>query len=256
MKKKMNQSAIVKITNIAVIVLIVVAAVVTYTMENINTQISMASAAKGQIQNETEKFYDASDRLFDSMRHYVVTGDSKYLDEYNAELSSGTLDSLYSKLKGEISEYLGTSEDIDALYSLAQERIEFDGNAVTLMQQGDQSGAVAVIYGEEYDAVATEFSSTYDALIDVTDVVSNEKMDALRAKKDIWHICVYISFGIVVLAAIMLMEITMVKIIRPIKKIGKSIKELAAGNLSIEVNLEENTSEIGQIAAEMHNLID
>lgn len=256
MKKKMNQSTIVKITNIAVIVLIIIAAIMTYIMESINTEISMANAAKGQIQSKTEEFYDVSDMLFDYMIHYVATGDSEYLDEYNAEISAGTLDTIYSELKEKISEYLGKSDDIDVLYTLAQERIDFDSNAINLMRQGDKSGAEAVIYGEEYDAVVTEFSDAYDDLIDATETVSDEKMDALRTRKNIWRIFVYISFGIVVLAAIMLMQITMVKIIKPIQRIKESIKELAAGNLDTEVKLEENTSEIGQIAAEMHNLID
>ncbi len=256
MKRKMNQSTIVKITNVAVIILIIIAAIMTYIMESINTKISMANAAKGQIQSKTEEFYDVSDMLFDYMIHYVATGDSEYLDEYNAEISAGTLDTIYSELKEKISEYLGKSDDIDVLYTLAQERIDFDSNAINLMRQGDKSGAEAVIYGEEYDAVVTEFSDAYDDLIDATETVSDEKMDALRTRKNIWRILVYISFGIVVLAAIMLMQITMVKIIRPIQKIKESIKELAAGNLDTEVKLEENTSEIGQIAAEMHNLID
>lgn len=256
MKKKMNQSTIVKITNTAVIILIIIAAIMTYIMESINTKISMANAAKGQIQSKTEEFYDASDMLFDYMIHYVATGDSEYLDEYNAEISAGTLDTIYSELKEKISEYLGKSDDIDVLYTLAQERIDLDSNAINLMRQGDKSGAEAVIYGEEYDAVVTEFSDAYDDLIDATETVSDEKMDALRTRKNIWRILVYISFGIVVLAAIMLMQITMVKIIRPIQRIKESIKELAAGNLDTEVKLEENTSEIGQIAAEMHNLID
>lgn len=256
MKKKMDQSTIVKITNTAVIILIIIAAIMTYIMESINTKISMANAAKGQIQSKTEEFYDASDMLFDYMIHYVATGDSEYLDEYNAEISAGTLDTIYSELKEKISEYLGKSDDIDVLYTLAQERIDLDSNAINLMRQGDKSGAEAVIYGEEYDAVVTEFSDAYDDLIDATETVSDEKMDALRTRKNIWRILVYISFGIVVLAAIMLMQITMVKIIRPIQRIKESIKELAAGNLDTEVKLEENTSEIGQIAAEMHNLID
>lgn len=59
MKKKKNQSTIVKITNIAVIILIIIAAFMTYFMESINTKISMANAAKGQIQSKTEEFNDA-----------------------------------------------------------------------------------------------------------------------------------------------------------------------------------------------------
>ncbi|MGN0621345.1 MAG: methyl-accepting chemotaxis protein [Porcipelethomonas sp.] len=256
MKKKMNQSTIVKITNIAVIAMIIIAAAMTYTMENINNKISMANAAKGQIQSKTEEFYDASDWQFDRMRHYVATGDSDYLDEYNAEISAGTLDTIYSELKEKIGEYVGTSENIDVLYSLAQERTGLDSNAVNLMQQGDKSGAEAVLYGEEYDAVSIEFGDKYTELIEITEAVSEKKMESLRARKDMWRVLVYTSFGIVVLAAIMLMQITMVKIIRPIQRIKGSIKELAAGNLDIEVKLEENTSEIGQIAAEMHNLIN
>lgn len=256
MKKKMNQSTIVKITNTAVIILIIIAAIMTYIMESINTKISMANAAKGQIQSKTEEFYDASDILFDSMRHYVATGNSEYLDEYNAGISEGILDNIYAELKEEIREYVGTSENIDVLYSLAQERAGLDKNVIEFMQQDDKSSAEAILYGEEYDAVVTEFSDAYDDLIDATETVSDEKMDALRTRKNIWRILVYISFGIVVLAAIMLMQITMVKIIRPIQRIKESIKELAAGNLDTEVKLEENTSEIGQIAAEMHNLID
>ncbi|MCI7804472.1 MAG: methyl-accepting chemotaxis protein [Oscillospiraceae bacterium] len=256
MKKKMNQSTIVKITNIAVIILIIIAAAMTYIMENINTKISMASTTKGQIQIKTEAFYDAADMLFDRMRHYVATGDSEYLDEYNAEISAGTLENMYSELKEEISQYVGTSDNIDELYALAQERIDLDSNAINLMQQGDKDGAEAVLYGEEYDTAITEFSDIYDDLIDATETVSDEKMDALRAKKNTWHFGVYISFAIVIFAAIMLMGITMVKIIKPIQKIKESIKELAAGNLDVEVNLEENTSEIGQIVAEMHNLIN
>lgn len=256
MKKKMNQSTIVKITNIAVIILIIIAAIMTYIMESINTKISMANAAKGQIQSKTEEFYDASDILFDSLRHYVATGNSEYLDEYNAGISEGVLDNIYVELKEEISEYVGTSENIDVLYSLAQERANLDKNIIEFMQQDDKSSAEAVLYGEEYDAVVTEFSDAYDDLIDATETVSDEKMDVLRARKNIWRILVYISFGIVVFAAIMLMQITMVKIIKPIQRIKESIKALAAGNLDIEVKLEENTSEIGQIAAEMHNLID
>ncbi|MGN1480926.1 methyl-accepting chemotaxis protein [Porcipelethomonas sp.] len=256
MKRKMNQSTIVKITNIAVIVLIIIAAIMTYAMENINTQISMANATKGQIQSKTEEFYDASDMMFDSMRHYVATGNSEYLDEYNAGISEGVLDNIYVELKDEIREYVGTSENIDVLYSLSQERTDLDKNVIEFMQQEDKSSAEAVLYGEEYDAVSTEFGEKYTELIEKTETVSEKKMDALRTRKNVWRFFVYISFGIVVLAAIMLMEITMVKIIKPIQRIKESIKELAAGNLDIEVKLEENTSEIGQIAAEMHNLID
>ncbi|MGN1085633.1 MAG: methyl-accepting chemotaxis protein, partial [Porcipelethomonas sp.] len=256
MKKKMNQSTIVKITNTAVIILIIIAAIMTYIMESINTKISMANAAKGQIQSKTEEFYDASDILFDSMRHYVATGNSEYLDEYNAGISEGILDNIYAELKEEIREYVGTSENIDALYSLAQERAGLDKNVIEFMQQDDKSSAEAILYGEEYDAVSTDFGEKYTELIEKTETVSEKKMDALRTRKNIWRILVYISFGIVVLAAIMLMQITMVKIIRPIQRIKESIKELAAGNLDTEVKLEENTSEIGQIAAEMHNLID
>ncbi|MGN0606023.1 MAG: methyl-accepting chemotaxis protein [Oscillospiraceae bacterium] len=256
MKKKMNQSTMVKITNITVIVLIIIAMMMTYNMEKINTEISMASAAKGHIQNETEDFYDAADILADCIRHYVATGDSEHIDEYNAEIASGTLDSIYDELREEISEYVGTSEDIDLLYSLVHKRLELDLNAVDFMQQGNKRGAESVIYGEEYDAVVTEFGNVYSSLIYTTETVSDEKMEALRAKKSIWYVLVYISFAIVILAAITLMVLTIFEIIKPIQKIKDSIKELAAGNLDIEVGLEKNTSEIGQIAAEMHELIN
>jgi CHASE3 domain sensor protein len=198
MKKKMNQSTIVKITNTAVIILIIIAAIMTYIMESINTEISMANAAKGQIQSKTEEFYDVSDILFDSMRHYVATGDSEYLDEYNAGISEGALDNIYAELKDEVREYVGTSENIDVLYSLAQERANLDKNVIEFMQQDDKSSAEAVLYGEEYDAVSTEFGDKYTELIEKNRNSFREKNGRTAYKKEymayfclhkLWYCC-------------------------------------------------------------------
>lgn len=256
MKKKLNQSTLVKISNITVIVLIVLSSTMTAIMGRINRLVDAKDAQKDEIDVKAEALFDAADVLTDYIRFYVSTGDEKYLNSYNAEIKSGNFDTVYNELKGLCAGIGDTASLADNLYTSVHDRMDLDMQIIACMSDEGEDTAEDILYGDSYSSNLSEFDDKYDEFLAIANAAADENMKSLNAVSSVWTVLLYVSFILAILSSVALLVITLVGIIKPIIYLKAGIAQLAQGNLNVVVRYEQNDTELGQIAGAMCELVD
>lgn len=256
MKKKLNQSTLVKISNITVIALIVLSSTMTAIMGRINDRLDAKDVQKELINSKAEELFDAADALTDNMRFYVGTCDEKYLDMYNAELDNRNFDTAYNALKDLCVDIADTASLADNLYTSVHNRMTIDSQVIAVMESDGEDAAEDILYGSDYRNNLSEFDDKYDEFLAIANAEAEENMRTLNAVSAVWTVLLYVSFILAILSSVALLVITLVGIIKPILYLKEDIAQLAQGNLNVNVKLEQNDTEMGQIAAAMCELVD
>lgn len=256
MKKKLNQSTLVKISNITVIALIVLSSTMTAIMGRINDRVDTKDEQKEEISAKAEELYDATDALTNNIRFYVGTGNEKYLDLYNVEINERHFDVAYNNLKDLCVDIGDTASLVDNLYTSVHDRMTIDSQVIAAMKSDGEDAAEDILYGDEYSENLTEFSDKYDEFLEIAIATAEENMRALNAVRTVWTVLLYVSFILAILSSVALLVITLIGIIKPVLKVKEGITQLAEGNLNVDIKLEQDSTEIGQISAAMYELID
>ncbi len=258
MKRNINLSKFTKTTSRITAALILASILVGLFVIGVSLRTIKLNIERIQLLQATQELHDGSDYLTNEIRSYIVTGDSKFLDNYNKEINeTKTRDKALEKIEQSniIKDLKITEEESSIIENALQESnklAELETKAVDIFKSGNKDEAVNLVLSDEYlsmkekiDTNILKFNSTLEQRAD--DMISvSETMLIIST----------------ILLVIMLIGILVVNLhnnkktnehfIKPIQIIEDKMNLLSQGNLNIDIPIEEDDTEIGNLTASIN----
>ena len=252
MKKAINQSLLSLILNGVSILALLFMMYSLLSYSRVSGQLSDANEVRYELTYNANRFMNGSSYLTNEVRAYAATGDKRHYDNYWEEVNT-----LKNRDLGDAAmQEIGITEEeqamIDAMFSLSNELVPLEENAMEEVQNGDRESALDYVYGTQYSASITEINSLKEQFLEDLDKRTLEQVEELFQKADDIKIMIFLALLLVGVMQLINMAISRWRILRPVIKVKDQMEEISKGNLSAEFPLRSDTSEIGRLVESIH----
>lgn len=247
-KKRMRKSLKATLLSGVTTFLVLLCAVTVYGMNNCNSMRADTLEQQAQYTAYVDAFGDASSYLTEQVRSYASTGDSAYYDNYWYEVNTAkNRENSIAKMKelGLTAEELAM---VDSISAISDGLIPLEEEAMAYVAQGKNTQAVEILYGEAYLNGVTQIKATIEAFNESIQNRVQERLDYLEL---FINVAGMLTMSAIIAALILQMvQVLFVRreLVDPLKKIRNKMMEFAAGHLSGELDLPNDTTEIGDTA--------
>lgn len=252
MKKAMNQSKKINILNGISLAAMVIMVVLLLMLNGIDERLNKANEDRFNLTYNANRFMDGSAYLTNEVRAYASTGKQEHYDNYWNEIN--VLKNRDQGLAAMQAIGITSSEQamIDSMSALSNQLVPLEEDAMENVQRGRMTAALDYVYGEDYNKAIAQINSIKGQFLAALDARTKAEVDALSTETLVINL---LSVAALVLAGtmqVMTMLFTRRRILNPVIAVRDQMGEIAKGNLSAPFALEPDTSEIGMLAASIH----
>ncbi len=254
MKQKRNQSAMVNMLGIGTMVLtfIFVASVILVTMAN--NKLNTAYENLYDLTMDAEKLGTASKYLTQEARAYVSSGMSEHKDNYFREVNTDKNRDIAVAAAKEIGMTAEEEKMITDIFALSGELAVLEEEAFALAERGENEAGNTILYGHEYEDGVTKVTAMVAEFEESVVSRQQHEVDAQAKFIKIMNFVAYVAAAIAVLALGILIVYVRRDIVAPVVKIAGGMQALAKGDLSYDLDMEPDTSEVGRTVGAMVEL--
>ena len=252
MKKSVKQSTMVIVLSVLSILSIIAVAIVMLNLRALSDMSVQASLDRNDLTYNANRFMDGSAYLTNEVRAFAATGNIVHYDNYWAEINVHKNRDIGVARMKEIGITAEEQGKIDAMAALSNNLVPLESDAMDLRMEGNIEEAIESVYGKAYEETIGQIHAIKEEFLSMLDVRSETLVTDIHEKYEKMEILEFILVFIVALLQIANVTLIIVRMIIPIKKLEKEMKEIAAGNLSATLDLTANTSEIGTLTDAIH----
>ena len=252
MKKAINQSLMVYILNgISILaMLFLVYSLMEYSA--VNSRLDTAHEERFELTYNANRFMNGSAYLTNEVRAFSATGMQEHYDNYWNEINNlKNRDIGVAELQR-----IGITEEeqamIDSMSALSNELVPLEEQAMNNVKAGKKNEAIDYVYGEAYSTAITKINALKEEFLEALDERSARQIEILMEKTGLIKAEMIVAFIVVAITQLINIVITRVRVLTPVVLVRDQMVELSKGNLSANFTLEANTSEIGMLAASIH----
>lgn len=209
------------------------------------------NAVRTQLTDHAMRFMNVSGYLTGEARAYCATGDKKHYNNYITEVEQTK--SRETNMAGMIE--AGLSEEgkavVNRMMDLSNSLVAQEKAAMQLADQGDYRNASKAVLSGAYNDTVTDIASAKIELMDGINNRTNKEIGALVAATRTMEGITFAAAAAVILLQVVAYQIIRKQVIRPIIVVEAEARRIAAGDLSHEIELEPDTSEIGMLVDSM-----
>ncbi|MBR3704789.1 MAG: HAMP domain-containing protein [Oscillospiraceae bacterium] len=202
----------------------------------------------------TDAFGDASSYLTDEVRGYAASGDQTHYDNYWNEINIAK----NREKNVTAAKTIGLTESeiklLDEIAEISNNLVPLEEQAMELTAAGKNTEAVAIVYGNEYNAGVTKINTKIASLQNSVVAREQHSIEAQANFISIMTVVCYTLAFMTVCALIGFVFYFKSNIMKPVLKITDAMAELADGNLSGELDLEPDHTEIGRTVGAIQKL--
>lgn len=208
----------------------------------------ISSNAQSEQLNATKalnQYRNGSKILTYSVQSYAVTADKGYYDDYMKELNEDKSRNHAISVLESISISDSDWEELNQIRSLSDGLVPLEESAMQSASAGDTDTACKYVFSDEY-------RNTVDKINILTDEVINKIQDDKNNERKILNIIMIViqiffigSFLFVVYEIQQIIKFARTELLEPIKKVSVQMGELANGNFQAELDMYEDSSEVG-----------
>jgi len=247
MKKTMNQLTMV-ITINSLSVAFMIATIISFMrVMSLTNEFDKADKARFELTLNANRFMDGSAYLTNEVRAFAVTGNIVHYDNYWNEINVAKNRDIGVARMKEIGITKEEEAKIDAMAVLSNNLVPLESNAMEKTKAGLREEAIEDVYGAAYYKWIGEILSTKNEFLKMLDARALNNVNVLIKKSETMQKVTLAFIIFVVILQIVNVVIVLRKTIFPIKELQKEMEEVAKGNLSSELRLTPDTSEIGRL---------
>ena len=252
MKKSMNQSTLNLILNGISILTLLFMGVALFSNSHIRGLLNTANQERFDLTYNANRFMNGSAYLTDEVRAFASTGEQEHYDNYWKEVNELKNREIGVAALQEIGITDEEQDMINDMFALSNELVPLEEEAMNKVTAGDKESAVAYVYGEEYSSATDQINALKEQFLTALDTRTQERLDDLNFQAEFIRVCMVIALLLIAVLQLISMFVTNKRVLHPIVAVRDQMKEISNGNLSAEFSLEANTSEIGMLAASIH----
>lgn len=232
-----------KITSISLIVSMVAAILVL----GISYRTNSLNSERVKLNSYSQQLKDGSDYLTNQVRYYSITGDEKYLDNYNKELKETKRRDKSLEGINNIGINKEEKSTIEGALNKSNKLAEIETKAIEYVKNGEKDKARQMVFSEDYFTSKSEIDNL---TVKFADMIAVRTSDSSK----ISQLILTLSIIVLIIILIVILKINLhynkeikIKVVEPIEIIKDKFILLSQGNLNIEIPLEENDTELGQL---------
>jgi methyl-accepting chemotaxis protein len=213
--------------------------------------VAMSSIHSAQINTTValNQYRIASKTLTYDIQSYAVTGDQRYYNGYMKELNEvKNRENAIETLKS-----CGLKDDewtsLNQIADMSNKLVPLEEEAIAHVQAGDLAAAQACVFSAEYGNSVDLISEQTDETI-LSILNRKDNMQAfLKVLQYIFEFLFAISFLYVVKEFVTTIKFSENELLAPIQKVSEQMTVLAGGEFHVELDLEEDESEVGKMVS-------
>ena len=256
MKTKISQSKMVNILGVFCIAAVLFFAAAVILINMANSRLNEAYENQHNLTVYTDAFGDASGYLTDEVRAYAAGSDQVHYDNYWNEVNTAQ----NREKNVAAAKSIGLTDDeitlLNEIASISNNLIPLEEDAMELAAVGRNNDAIAIVYGTEYNKGVSDINAKIAQLQNSVAVREQKNIDSQASVITIITIVCYMLEVLVIIALVCLVVYVKRDIMSPVLKITDAMTELADGNLSTEISLAADNTEIGRTVGAIHKLQD
>src|SRR5688572_7559599 len=234
---------------LVIVTLSVVAATCAFWARQIHEAEEKAYEARRRMSHATEQLADGSDRLTATVRGYAATGDRRYFDLFQREL---TIDRNREKAIEELRR-IGLTPQENELLTRAKRNsdrlVAIEDQALAAAATNNLSRPIHIAFGPEYDAAK---SSIVEPIAECRRLLERRLTGQATALADKGAILATIALSTLVVNSVTVLMVLMLfyrkRVILPVARLNEDLRRMVAGESGIIIGYQEELSEIGDLA--------
>lgn len=252
MKRKVNQSTLTTVLNVGSICALLFMLVLLVSYGDVSRRLEKANEDRFELTYNANRFMDGSAYLTNEVRAYAATGSQEHYDNYWNEVNNLKNRDIGVAAMQEIGITDSEQEMIDGMYSLSNQLVPLEEQAMEQVQGGEQAAAVNYVYGEEYNDSITKINALKEQFLETLDTRTLQEVESLNHASGMIRLLMVVALAMVGTLQVISMWVIRRRILRPVIAVRDQMGEISQGNLSAEFGWESDTSEIGMLVASIH----
>lgn len=217
---------------------------------------NFAHASKVELDNTMylHEFQKGSKLLTSSAQSFVVTQQDIYYDAYYNELD---VEKNREKALEKLQRNKLSKEEIELLtqiYSVSEGLVPIEKEAMEAVKSNNQEYARELLFGEYYQKSINEIADNIDATINKIHIRLEKRKNIYRNLQVVFEVVFLGCFLYIVCAGIRTIKFSRKEMLEPITKVSEQMRELSAGNLHYDWDLQEEESEVGHMVADINRM--
>ncbi len=213
--------------------------------------ICMAGVQTAQINTTValNQYRTASKTLTYDIQSYAVTGDQSYYDGYMKELNQdqNREKALATLEKCSLMESEWTS--LNQIAEMSNQLVPLEEQAIAYVQAGDLAAAQTCVFSSEYGNSVAQINRQTDETIQEILDRKEGRQTGLKVLQYLIEVLFALSFLYLVREFIKTIRFSEKELLEPIVKVSDQMEVLAGGEFHVELDLEEDESEVGRMVA-------
>lgn len=212
-----------------------------------NEKVNKADNNRYNLTENANRFMNGSSYLTSEVRAFAATGDKEHYDNYMNEVNVLKNRDIG---KANMIEIGITSEEeakIEEMSTLSNNLVPLESQAMEQAENGEEDKAIEYVYGEEYSSTIAQINALKSEFLDMLQSRTSAKISSLRIQQVVVEvicmILILLLIGIQGFSQIFIRK----KILHPLKVVKDRMILLSEGNLSANLDLESDTSEMGML---------
>lgn len=203
-----------------------------------------------------------SKNLTAAVQSYAVTGDTKYYDQYMAELNDTQLrDNALATLRDndiKDNEWLLLNRVSD----MSEGLVPTEQMAIAAIERGELNSAQNFVFGTQYESTLEKMNKQTDELIDIIITRLDQNRSQIQIVQGIIQALFLASFGVLVWQILTIIKFARKELLQPIEKVSVQMGYISQGDFGQELDMFEDESEVGRMVSaitamkkNMHDMI-
>lgn len=254
MKKKINQSKMVKLLSTTSIVMVILYCLGTVLTNLASDSLTNAYDELYYLTLYADQFGDASSYLTTEVRAYAASGDKTHYDNYWNEVNVAKNREKNLALAKENDLKDNELKLFEEIGQISDGLIPLEERAMELTAAGKRDEAVAILFSDEY---VSGVNSIFEKIGQINDSIQAREWQQIKGQAIFADILSSMSgvYAVVMLACLITLVIyTKRRVMQPIVKITNAMQQLSEGDLNAEIDMEPDTTEIGRTVGAIQKL--
>ncbi len=213
--------------------------------------ICMSGVQTAQINTTValNQYRTASKTLTYDIQSYAVTGDQSYYDGYMKELNQdqNREKALATLEKCSLLDSEWTS--LNQIAEMSNQLVPLEEQAIAYVQAGDLAAAQTCVFSSEYGNSVAQINRQTDETIQEILDRKEGRQTGLKVLQYLIEMLFALSFLYLVREFIKTIRFSEKELLEPIVKVSDQMEVLAGGEFHVELDLEEDESEVGRMVA-------
>ena len=248
-KREIKQSTAVKfLSSLSALALITVFSMLVFNLRASNKFDVLAENGENA-RSYIESFVDASEYLTQEVRAYVASGERIHYDNYWREVNTDKNREKAVSNLWELGITAKESELIEKISNLSNGLVPLEDQAMQLTAEGISPEAIELVYGKNYEDTVAQIHTIEAQFTDSVLGRIQEEQDTCGRLIDNTFYLTFAGLVLVVLIQMIIISYTLKHILNPLLHIQENMKQCAVGNMEVRLDVREDNTEIGQLAA-------